>query len=398
MWRREAQTLDPELARELDELEAALAGELGARPELVELAQDVRAVAPGADAGFLESLDSRVATGFERADRPRFAPGAVLAAVSRRRGSLLAATGVVAAAFVGVVAVGVDRGRDDEAVPISGVARETTGPMETATPDRARAKPPPAAGADEQLATGTGGGSSAARAAPAPVRRAFARKVEREVSLTLTTSPDEVQDVADDVVKTVQALGGYVQTSQVSTSDGGGEAIFTLRLPSARLDDGIERLSALAHVGALTQSGRDITSSFVSATDRLSDARATRRALLRALGRADSATEVSALRARLRAIASEIARYKGDLAALRRRADLATVALTVEGTGRSETGGGIWTPGDALGDAVRVLEVSAGVLLVGAAVLAPLALLVLVGAVAGRAVRRRRREDALELA
>ena len=49
--------------------------------------------------------------------------------------------------------------------------------------------------------------------------------------------------------------------------------------------------------------------------------------------------------------------------------------LTVRGDGEGggATGGGSWTPGDAAGDALRVLEVLAGIALVALAVLAPLA-------------------------
>jgi hypothetical protein len=59
-------------------------------------------------------------------------------------------------------------------------------------------------------------------------------------------------------------------------------------------------------------------------------------------------------------------------------------------------GGGSWSPGDAARDAVRVLEVSAGVALVGLAVLVPLALLGAAGGLAAGAYRRRRREAALQ--
>jgi hypothetical protein len=46
-------------------------------------------------------------------------------------------------------------------------------------------------------------------------------------------------------------------------------------------------------------------------------------------------------------------------------------------------------------DAGRVLEVAAGVLIVGAAALAPVALLAGLGALVARPLRRRRREGAL---
>jgi hypothetical protein len=119
--------------------------------------------------------------------------------------------------------------------------------------------------------------------------------------------------------------------------------------------------------------------------------------LLRALGRATSDRQIASLKARLRDNRSEIARRKGALDAQRRRADLATVAVTVEGTGAVDHhGGGAWTPRDALHDAARVLEVAGGVALIALAVLAPLAVLALLAALAGRTVRRHRREGALD--
>jgi len=133
----------------------------------------------------------------------------------------------------------------------------------------------------------------------------------------------------------------------------------------------------------------------------LSDARAERRGLLRALGRATTRQQVDSLRARLRIVRSQIARLNGDLEALRRRADLSSVSVTVRGGADSEQLGtgvddGGWSPADAARDAVRVLEVVLGVLLVALALAVPLALLGLVGAFGARAARRRRRESALD--
>jgi hypothetical protein len=79
-----------------------------------------------------------------------------------------------------------------------------------------------------------------------------------------------------------------------------------------------------------------------------------------------------------------------------RRANFATVQVSVEGTGKPKQGGGAWTPRDALHDAGRVLEIAGGVALIAAAVLAPLALLAALAATLARGARRRRREAALD--
>jgi hypothetical protein len=248
--------------------------------------------------------------------------------------------------------------------------------------------------------TASAGGSElaspATQAAPA-VPAAPTRRVERSTGLELSTSRSDVQSVADDVIAATQRFGGIVESSQISSSDAEASAVFSLRIPTRRLDDAIAALSRLAHVASLSQGSTDITGSFASAADRLRDARAERRALLKALARATTTQAVDALKARLRDNRSQISATKGELNSLRRRANLARVDVAVEGNGhKGSSVGGSWTPGDAAGDALRVLEVSAGVLLIGLAGAVPLALLGGAAALAARSSRRRRRESALD--
>jgi hypothetical protein len=312
--------------------------------------------------------------------------------------------GVAASLAIGAVIVG--RGGDAQR-PASVGEQPTAGDASATAP--AIAVPPSAPDATVAPTLPQASGTVAptlpqASAAPgrerqaSPATPAFGRKVQRAAQLTLTTSPAEVQDVADDVVKTTQSVGGVVQDAKISTSDAGGRASFTLRIPSDRLADAIRALSDLAHVGSLDQDATDITGSFVSAADRLSDARAERKALLRALARATTANEIASLRRRVRLNASEVAARKGELSALRRRANLSTVSVTITGSGKAkDDGAGGWSPGDAAADALRVLEVAVGVVLVALAVLAPLAILAAVAALGARATRRRRREAALDI-
>jgi hypothetical protein len=224
------------------------------------------------------------------------------------------------------------------------------------------------------------------------------REVERGASLTLQTPDDRFDATTDAVNTTVARFGGIVASSQIGAGDaGGGEATFDLRIPTDRLDRALAALSKLGHVTERSQSLDDITGSLHSAQERLTDARAERRGLLRALERATTQQQIDSLKAQLRAVAGRIGGLKGRLASLRRRADLATVSLTVRGGGESgATGGGRWTPGDAAGDAVRVLEVLAGVVLIGLAVAVPGGLIAVAIALAVRQGRRRRREAALD--
>jgi hypothetical protein len=413
MRRRDA-IPDPDVEHALRELEAALAGEPGADPDLVALAADVDAARPAPDAAFLASLDARVHAGFPtEQDRPRRRTRAAAEPWHvrlRRPQLLLPAVGVALAAGLVAVVVALPGATNDNSsssavLPMSGEPERSTDAAagSSAAGSSSSSKGRDTAGPTPQPALAT----STPPRAPAPAASSPSlptipstsadRKVQRAAELTLTPAADDVQDVTDGVVRETQAAGGYVQRSEIATQDGGGTASLTLRIPSARLDAVLGRLSKLAHVGALTQAGTDITATTVSAADRLADARDERRALLRALGRARTDRQIVGLKARLRDNRSQIAARKGALDAVRRRADLATVGVSVQGTGRpSEGGGGAWTPRDALRDAGRVLEVAGGVALIALAVLAPPAVLAALAWLAVRTLRRRRRETALD--
>jgi hypothetical protein len=369
--RRRETTPAPPVAAELEALEAALAGDPAAEPQLAALVRDVRAQAPAMDPGFRARLDERVDRGFAQAPRAR----------RRRRSGLVPALGIAGCALAAVVAVAVTGGGnngDDNAGSagagtVTAMSGQTKGQEDSAG----------------SSAPGIVGGQSTAP-------QARTRRVERTTRLELTTT--DVQRVADGVVQATQQSGGFVQSSSVATTDGRGSASFVLRVPVGRLDDALARLSKLGHVRALEQNQQDITGAYDSASARLAEARAERRGLLRALAKATTAAEISSLRARIADNRRELQRYQREFNAVRNRATYATVGVDIAGRPRKSEpapGGGSWSPGDAARDAVRVLEVSAGVALVGLAVIVPLALVGSAAGLAAGAYRRRRREAAL---
>jgi Domain of unknown function (DUF4349) len=356
----------------------------------------VRAIAPQADPAFLAALQERVAAGFPRPQPARRRRMRGLLGLPGRRGlarPLAVAAAALAALVVAAVVLAPGRQADEVSSTGGDASRADAGPA-VQEPGSGEAQRAPKASSGS-LATPT----APSPAPPAAARPSGDRRVERAAQLTLTPPADEVQSVADGVTRTTQELGGYVESSQVTTNGDGGSGSLRLRIPSARLASAIERLSALAPVGSLSQGATDITGATGSAAERVADARSERTALLRALGRAATDREIASLRERLRINRSRLARARGALESLRRRARLSTIDVTVrasaDGNGGSE-GGGAWTPRDALGDALRVLQVAAGVALVGAAVLVPVLALGGAAVLAGRVVTRRRREHALD--
>lgn len=222
-----------------------------------------------------------------------------------------------------------------------------------------------------------------------------ARVQQRAASLSLGADPADVQSVADAVTRVVVGVGGYVQSSHVQVQkEGSSGAELAVSIPSAKLESALASLGELAPIRAESQSTQDITNSYEAARRALSDANAERQALLRALSAASTQGQIDSLRERLAGVSRAIAQDHTALRAVSARAGNSEVDVTVVGDAHASSEG--LTPRRGLHDAGQVLLVTLTVLLIGAAVLVPLALLV-AGLVAGRGVLRRyRRERVLD--
>ena len=225
-----------------------------------------------------------------------------------------------------------------------------------------------------------------AAAAPAVVQED--RAVKSNTSLTLTTTPDRVQGITNRTITIVDSLGGFVQSSQID-QDGTRRAIATLslRIPSAKLDDGLARISKLANVQSRSQQTEDLTDQREALEAAVRDARADREGLRIRLAKATTDKERSRLRALVNRSSRRVTQAQRQVNELGREVSYATVDLEIRGTRRSGEAaapGDRWTPGDALGDSVRVLEVIAGVLMIVLAILLPIAAIGVLAAIAAR--------------
>jgi hypothetical protein len=392
------------LTRELAALDDALAGR-AVDPDLADLAElavalrDERA-AP--EPAFTRTLDARAQRGFPP-----------LASAKRRRGIkwprlTLPALGVAASVLlVVVIAMSIPNGGGGGEDTSSAGAGSSAATTEAAPSEESGTKPSAAAKSAPRPAIG-GGAAETDSAAPstttvgplppnAPAPRADGRSrrsVERSAELVLATRPQGIDRAASEIIRVTDELGGYVVSSTVSSNSSGQ---FELRVPERKLQTALSRLSRVAKVRERTQSAQDITGAVVSVRERLKDARTERRSLLRQLAAATTTNQTASIRARLRLVSGQIAAAKRDLSHVKSRATRSTIAVTLlADRSRSDDGAAGWTPGDALDDAMRILEVTAGVLLVGLALLLPLGLVALLVWLAARQAAQRRRERALD--
>jgi Domain of unknown function (DUF4349) len=363
---------------ELEAVDAALAGRPVApeHAELAELALLLRDERPEPRPAWANDLDSRAKRGFPA--RPKeparwrvwFSP-AVLGPV--------AAASVFVLIIVGVALSG--GGSDDSG---EGGGAGSVQPLQAEDSGAG-------AGASSEPEAARAGGSPGTDDRPN-------RSVQRSATITLAARSRDIDRVASDTGRIAASLGGFVQSSNITSSSGGD---IQLRVPSNRLDTAIQRLSKLARVRELSRQSQDITSVVVSARERLNDARAERQSLLRQLAAATTVNETESIRARLRIVSREIAAARERLRSANNRANFADIGVTLVTSGNAaedRDDEGTWTPGDAFDDSLRVLEVAAGVALLVLAVTLPLLVLGGLGWGAGRALTRRRRERVLDMA
>lgn len=376
--------LDPAAVHELEALDAIVEGRAlrGEHAALAALVADVRALPEPMSAAFGARLDGRVSEGFRR---PRRLP--------RPRRLLLGA--LAAATCATVAAVVVTSGDSGTVSKSSSSAPSPTvmsgSPRGSASGGAAIAPAPPTT-IPEPL-------PPVPAPPPTPIPPGETHRVQRAASLTLAAAPDALNRVTDGVSRVTERFGGYVQSSDSGSGDGGqGQATFDLRIPTARLDAAMGELSRLAHVRSRSQNATDVTAAYDAARAALAEARAERQALLRALGSASTPAAIASVRARLRLVAGRIAQDQQNQRRVADSANLSEVSVSVVTDSPAHGAAAGWTLSDALHDAGRVLAVALGVALVVLAALVPLSIAGVIAAFGLAAWRRRRRDAALELA
>jgi hypothetical protein len=260
-----------------------------------------------------------------------------------------------------------------------------------------------AAGGSTAGGSVAGGSAAGGSAATIPAPPTSGRQVIQSAQISLSTRPDQVDAVSQQVFNVVADEKGYVQSSTVTaTGSAAGYAEFQLSVPSVSLQATMTALSRLhgAAVVSRTDSSQDVTADLGGAGRRLADARALRTSLLRQLAAATTTTASGSLKAQIRDAEASIASDLATLNGLHHKVDNSQIAVTLNASlrpGHRKQPVGGFTLHKAAHDAGRVLVVAAGVALIALAVLVPLALVAALGLWIGAAIRRRRREQALDL-
>lgn len=370
-----------------------------------DLSAELRALRPKPKPEFGARLDARAAASFPRSSRSNRLSFAALAArlrrdFSRRRlafatcGAALAAIAIATALIAGdhstrrpMALDSLSPHRPHHGQYYSGVGKAAGRPAATS-----------AASAEDgsaEIQLFAAPNTPARTATAGALGRASHREIERSAEIGLLADPSDVDEDSAKVFGAVHDADGIVLRSTTTTGRHGG-AHFELLIPSAKLGDALAAFSAIDEVRSRHEATADITVPTVAAGERLRDSQAKIDSLLSRLAAAETESEAAAIEVELQAERRQEAVLHSHLAQLQRRADYTRVDLRIE-TGASSPGGS-WSIGDAFHDSGHILGIAAGVILIGFAVLSPLALLCLLAWLSFLAWRRSQRKRALRAA
>ncbi len=411
MRRADDDLIDPEIEAELDAIDATLAGEPVAprHAELAELALLLVATRPQPQAEFVSSLDSRVHGRFARVDEAK--PKGARADFRRWFGPMAGLAATLAA--VAVVVVALNSGGSHLAYTATSPAASSSsaGAASTsaasAAPRRTATPAIPLAG-DKQATYGAAASTATSSAAVPNSGKVIAvplpsgRKIVQSAQLALSTPAGHINDVAQEVFRVIGEQNGVVNSSTV-TASASGYAQFRLSVPSSALQATMTSLSELkyATVSSRTDATQDVNGQYLSDQRQLTDDQALRTSLLKQLANATTQAQIDSLTAQIHDAEASIRRDQSTLNGLNHRINFSQISLTINAATPvpvAHKSSGTFTLGKAAHDAGRVLTVAAGVALISLAAILPVALIVALIWWIWAMLRRRRREQALDLA
>jgi hypothetical protein len=227
--------------------------------------------------------------------------------------------------------------------------------------EAAPARAPAAAAPPRPAAAPAAGGASANQAAQARPADAvqqelpsFDRMIIRTVTMTLAVG--NVQEAFHTVEQIVAEQNGYLPSSQIRQDGDRMTATMTLRVPAdpATYQMTLERLRKVADRVIDEQAqAQDVTEEYVDIDARLRTLKASEENLLALLAKATRVEDNLQIQRELTNVRSQIEQIQGRKQALERRADMATINLTIRETGAFSRPG--WSPGGTFEEAVRAL-------------------------------------------
>ena len=216
-------------------------------------------------------------------------------------------------------------------------------------------------------------------------------QIVKTASLRLGLAHGSFEDKVAEAHAVADSFGGFVVESFASQGSGKriAEGSLVLRIPAESYDSALSRLRELGKVESLEESGQDVSNEFVDLNARIRQLRAVEAQLLELLKQADDVPAALAVQNQLSQVQLDLEQARGRLQYLDNRVAYATISMSMHELGVVAPKDGGFKIVHAWATAGSAFLIVVGWLFIGIAVAAPVLILLGLGFLVGRVIRRR---------
>jgi hypothetical protein len=242
-----------------------------------------------------------------------------------------------------------------------------------------------------EASPGGGGSKASDRAVSSSAVPQVGPQVVKTASLRLGIAHGSFEDKVGEAHAVADSYAGFVVESFASQGSGKriAEGSLVLRIPAESYDSALSRLRELGKVESLEESGQDVSKEFVDLNARIRQLRAVEAQLLELLQRADDVPAALAVQNQLSQVQLDLEQARGHLQYLDNRVAFATISMSMHELGVVAPKDGGFKIVAAWATAGSAFLTVVGWLFIGIAVAAPVLILLGLGFLVGRVIRRR---------
>jgi len=216
-------------------------------------------------------------------------------------------------------------------------------------------------------------------------------QIVKTASLGLGIAHGSFDDKVGQAHAVADSFGGFVVQSFASQGSGSriAEGSLVLRVPAESYDAALSRLRGLGKVESLEESGQDVSKEFVDLNARIRQLRAVEAQLLELLQQANDVPAALAVQSQLSQVQLDLEQARGRLQYLDNRVAFATISMSMHELVVVPPKGDGFSIVNAWATAGAAFLTVVGWIFIGIAVVAPVLVLLGLGFLVGRELRKR---------
>lgn len=227
-----------------------------------------------------------------------------------------------------------------------------------------------------------------------PILPTQADKIVKTGEVAVAVGGDSIQAAFSGASGVARELGGFVSSSSTQNN---GQATLTLRVPSNRFEELIDRIGKFGDVKSLSTNATDVTGQVVDLEARIRNLEAQRDQITLLMSKATTLQETMTIQDRLFTVTSQIEQLRGRLGSLNSRTEYSTLTVSLSTGAAPVVSGDGWGTSQALSRAAHAFVDTLNGFIVLMGPLGFIALLVLgIWLIIRPFLRRRKRSESNE--